>query len=681
MTDRTIIRVVVPIAILIWIVLTIVNLVRHFSELNQLSSGIPEEASHLLLNFFLIALLVFYRFKVGKAQRLNLVDMLWKVFATGLIATMVSILITLIFTILANNQVATNPLFINFFYHINAGMISAFLISTFVVYKRLVLYQKSKALLNTWYVFEYGLFGSIFFNLLGIQLFDSVFTTVFVILLVLGLFLSVNLKWVAYLSFKQKWKSILLILLVGLYLYHFFYQLVSIPQEALAMNLLDNVFIVSLFAFIFIYSLFSLLVVLFNLPTSSVFEQKLTEALNIQKLSQSIQEKRKESEIYQMFFDSSISAAFADAAFMEIFAEDGANKLTIKENLSATKIDEIKKSQSESKSQPLKKTSILPRQNGLIIKTLKDSRYKSMMVVPLIVKEKEIARIYLLKEVIDGFNDEMQDIVRTFANQASITIENTRLMVETVANERYKEEIKIAKEVQKALLPIALEQSPYFEMAAFSHASDEVGGDYYDNYWKSEEQLALIIGDVSGKGTSAAFHMSQMKGIFQSLSDLDLDPKEFLIHANNALSRCLDRRSFITVSYFLVNTKLRRIQFSRAGHCPTLIYKKAENKAFYFKNKGLGLGVLRSRNFEKYIQVNEFGFEAGDVMLLYTDGITEAQNSEGEELGYDRLKNLLEENAHFDAETIKEKLEAALYSFCGHVLPDDDYTALVIRFK
>ncbi|MFZ6665100.1 GAF domain-containing SpoIIE family protein phosphatase [Peijinzhouia sedimentorum] len=681
LSQKAILRITGPLAFLSWLILLAVNLIIYFGEINQVPSGIPGFIPPALLSIFFLSLLIFFRHQIDKAKRMNLVDMLWKVFVTGLMAAIITILVILVFVLLGDNRLSQNPLFINFLYHLDLGVITVFLVITFTIYKRLVLYQKSKVLINTWYIFEYGLMISIMLNFFKIELFDSFYITTFIFFLVLSLYLSVNLKWVAYLSFKEKWKSILLLLLVCLYLYFFLTVLSGFPSEILVVNLVDNVFATTLFSFIFIYSLFSFLVILFNLPTTSVFEQKLKEAVNIQMLSRTIQEKRNESEIYQMFFFSSVSAVFADAAFLESVDEKGTNRIILKENLTDEQIEEIKDSLASSKVRPLKSAQVPVEQSGIIAKALKYSGFRSLMMLPLVVKEKEIAQLYLLKEVSDGFNDEMQNIITTFANQASISIENSRLMTETVANERYQKELKIAKEVQKALLPTVLEKDPAFEISAFSQAADEVGGDYYDIFKKSDVNYALIIADVSGKGTSAAFHMSQLKGIFQSLSEIALGPKEFLIHANSALSRCLDRRSFITASYFLIDTSDSSIKFARAGHCPTLYFKKSDNKAYYFKNKGLGLGVLRNNQFQNYIQVHQMNYESGDIMVLYTDGITESKNDSGEELGYEALKKWLEENAHFDAETIKNRIAETFLNFCGEAPPDDDYTVVVIKFE
>jgi predicted nucleic acid-binding protein len=159
----------------------------------------------------------------------------------------------------------------------------------------------------------------------------------------MGIILSVNLKWVAYLNFKQKWKSILLILIVIVYLLYFFNHLFTYSSNyRLTIDLLNNVFILTLFAFIFLYAIFSLLVILFNLPTSSVFEQKLEEVLNFQRLSQSIQTGQKEEKVYDILLDSSVSAVAADAAWLEIFNEKHDSTDFYTRNITESTIEEIK---------------------------------------------------------------------------------------------------------------------------------------------------------------------------------------------------------------------------------------------------------------------------------------------------------------------------------------------------
>src|SRR5690606_16452647 len=126
-----------------------------------------------------------------------------------------------------------------------------------------------------------------------------------------------------------------------------------------------------------------------------------------------------------------------------------------------------------------------------------------------------------------------------------------------------------------------------------------------------------------------------------------------LVNANNALSSCLEKTSFITISYFLLDGVAKTLEFARAGHCPTLYFEKESGEARFFQNKGLGLGILRNSSYHKYVEVNKLNFKQGDILMLYTDGITEAKNASNEEYGYDRLLNLLIDNKDKDSKEIQ----------------------------
>lgn len=681
-SSKIIIRLSVTLATLCWITLVVFDLVMLFSSINKMEAGIGEQIPDLMLALFFVFLFIYFRFKINKAETVNFIDLLWRVFVTGLLATIVSLSITFFFAVLGSNKLATNALLVNFFYHINLGLIAAFLISTYVVWKRLILYQKSRRLLTVWQIFEYSLLASILFSFLNYRLLDTAFIVVLTLLGLLGLVLSFNLKWVAYLNFKQKWKSILLILLVILYLWYFLINLFNFSNKyILVTDLLNNVFILSLFAFIFSYSVISLLVILFNLPTSSVFEQKLEEVLNFQRLSQSIQTGQNEDQVYDILMDSSVSAVFASAAWLEIDHKDAEIKpKMIIFNLEERDLNRVKQNIEKSKLKPTTQDNIGQTNTTMFSGAIKDADFRSVLIFPLCVKGEETGRLVLLKDVSDGFDKEMHNIIATFVNQACVSIENFQLLNDALTNERYKEELKIAQRVQQALLPESLDHNDDFEIAAFSEAADEVGGDYYDTFRINDHKVAVVIGDVSGKGTSAAFNMSQMKGIFHSLAQLDLSSKDFMIHANNALSRCLEKTSFITLSFFLIDSSKKEVEFTRAGHCPTLYYNAQEATSDYFKNKGLGLGILRNENFHKYIQVNRFNYSKDDVIFLYTDGISEARNLQGEEFGLDRLQHILKENALKSPREIQQSVIKSLYTHCGNSSLHDDYTALVIKF-
>jgi len=666
-----------------WLTLTIADLIILFGHLNNQVSGIDPVVPRIMLICMLVFIFITFKFLLRETASINILDLLWRVFVTGLITTIASLLIRLFLYILAGSQLVQNPLLINLFYHINIGLIAIFLISTFVVWKKLILYQKSKTLIKSWRIFLYSLFFSLFFSFLGYDIFELPFNIVLGILLIEGIVLSANLKWVAYLNFKQKWKSILLVILVILYLWYFIVNLFEFPLPVnVDINLINNVSVLALFIFIFIYAVFSLLVILFNLPTSSVFEQKLEEVLNFQRLSQSSQNSHNEEQVYDILLDSSVSAVMANAAWIEIIADKHEEKRLLKYKIDEQEILEINNKIDARKIKKLMESDPNKNLSGSRFNaTIQDSYYKSVLAYPIYVQNKQIGSLVLLKDVADGFNREMMEIIRTFVSQASISIENFRLMSQAIANERYKEELKIAKRVQRALLPDELHKHSDFHLAAFSKAADEVGGDYYDTFKISEDSFAIIIGDVSGKGTSAAFHMSQMKGIFHSLVQLNLSAKDFLIHANSALSRCLEKSSFITVSYFIIDTKENTVEFARAGHCPTLYYSATEKEVVYVKSRGLGLGILRNDSFKQYIEISSLKYKPGDIIILYTDGIIEAKNKNKEFFGYSRLQNFVSFNAHKSPEVLQEDLLKELYTFCDKEPPDDDFTTFIIKFN
>jgi serine phosphatase RsbU (regulator of sigma subunit) len=153
-----------------------------------------------------------------------------------------------------------------------------------------------------------------------------------------------------------------------------------------------------------------------------------------------------------------------------------------------------------------------------------------------------------------------------------------------------------------------------------------------------------------------------------------------MIRANRALVYCLERGSFISASFFLINTEERKVRYARAGHCPVLYYKASQNKVEYFKDKGVALGMVRNNSYGNFIESYEFAYESGDIMVLYTDGITEAKNNKNDEYGYDRLSQALTELKDLQPKQIQEQLIKNLYEFSGTENINDDYTTMIVKF-
>lgn len=680
-TPKFYLRASLTLGILLWLTKTLPDIQISADAPSAGMKGISENVSFTLEAFSFIAFIFYYRLRFNKIERNDFVNLIWRALAIGLVSFAVSFIIGLFNDSIVDAKLSELAYLGQLLFNIEELIINLFLISTFTVWKKLILYQKSRRLLIWWKVFEASVFVSIFSYLTGLVLQESLFFQVFYgIMTLMALLLSTNLKWVAYLNFKQKWKGILFIFLITFLLFLCFSNLYMAPTDNQIFANISNLFTITLFTFLTFYGIFSLLVIFFNLPTSSVFEKKMEEAINFQRLSQPIQPGENEHQIFDVLLKSAMNTVYADAGWIEILRAPDECELRAR-NINRANIGKIRGQIAQGKPKSIFKSpqgKANDSEQSLVI--LHKSAYKSVLIVPIEIKGEISGYLYLLHELSDGFNKEMINVINTFVSQASISLENFRLMGEALENERYKEELNIAKQVQRALLPRQLEHDERFEIHGFTQAAQEVGGDYYDTFRLGEHRFAVVIGDVSGKGTSAAFHMSQMKGIFQSLAQLGLPAKDFLIKANAALSNCLEKSSFITLSYFIINTEKRSLEFARAGHCPTLYYSKKENQSKFFENKGLGLGILRNEHYADYVHVKRIPFEKGDIAVLYTDGISEAANEEKEEFGDDRLRKLLDQNSHYAPAIIQKEIISNLYEFCGHKDLNDDYTLVVIKF-
>lgn len=669
-------------SIVSWVVLLLVDMVRLFGILNDIDSGIATELTLILEVLFFLSVYSFYSYSIHKNAQKDFINLIWRAASTGIFAVGIFLLIGVVYKALGQSKLSQEPFLLNFFYHIKFAFVSIFLISSALLWKYLILYQKNKKVVKQWQVYEYAMLVSMFFIFFNKNNLDFSFLFGLVILLGIGLVLSGNLKWIPYLTIREKWRSLLFLAIIILSLVYLFTQTIEFSNpNYYPVNLTDNLFLISLFGFVLIYAIISFLVTLFNLPTSSVFEQKLTEAISFQRLSQSIQPGENEEQVLDILIDSCMSTSFADAAWLEMNSAES-DQLLQERFINKTTRSELSKLILKQKNLPIWDLETSTENLKPISLKIPHPKYPSVLIVPLILNKSIIGRMILCKEVKEGFNKEMVNIIRTFVRQASIAVENHRLLNQAILNERYQEELKIAQRVQKALLPVKLDHNEAFDICAYSHAADEVGGDYYDTFKLDAHRFVFIIGDVSGKGTSAAFHMAQMKGIFQSLIQLDLNPSEFMIKANAALSKCLEKNHFITASIFVIDTISHTIQHARAGHIPTLFFDSQSRKSNYLEIKGLGLGILRNKKYENHVEQKEYKYKSGDILVLFTDGIVEAKDDKSAQFGFERIKILVQENFLDKPKDLQTKLIDSLHRFVGGSgIIDDDYSLMVVKFN
>lgn len=669
-----------------WVGLLLLNLAIILSLRSELiSPRISNWVPQLVLNLYLLVVYVYGQLKIKAVERYDFMDLLWKMLLMGVLVCSVSLFSEAVLYLFSGQAFARTSFVANAVYLLSLVLMTTFLLTLLVAFKRLILYEKTKVLLVAWRVFEYSLVGSMVLGIFNIRL-DSTLSGIFLLaLLAMGVLLSVNLKWVGYLDLRQKWKSMLILLgLILCLLYFSFFTYVYRNDLALYLNLGDNILILALLAFCLFYSLLSCLVIFFNLPTSSVYEKKLQEIKGFQRLHRTFQNEDEEERLFIPLLENAQSAVDADMGWIEL-SEKGEEEPEVwiiggdlKQEVLNRVIMGIKRTELQQVFMPEFSN---PQGREYFVGSVAHPDYRSMLVVPLNIQEKHAGLLVLLKDVEGGFNTDALELVKTYADQACLSIENLQLLKEALRDERYKEEIAIARKVQRRLLPEQLAHHQDFELAVYSQSADEVGGDYYDSYQLNEEEYVLVIADVAGHGASAAFTMSQLKGVFHSLVPLGFSSKAFVVQANRALNKCLDKKTFITLTYVLINARKKQIEFLRAGHCPTLFYSMKEKGFLEFREKGMGLGILRNEDYENHLQENFVHYQAGDLMVLYTDGVLECKNQQNEEFGLERLKKVICLNATEDVISLQDFLIREIRKFAGKQEIEDDLTTMIIKFS
>ncbi len=281
-------------------------------------------------------------------------------------------------------------------------------------------------------------------------------------------------------------------------------------------------------------------------------------------------------------------------------------------------------------------------------------------------------------------DDQLGELAQSF-NSMTASVED--LLIQAAEKKRLEEELRIAHEIQMSLLPQGPLRMPGISVAALCEPAREVGGDYYDFLPLGDHRLGILIADVSGKGASAALYMAELKGLMLSLSLIHSSPRELLINANRIIAPHLDARSFITVTYAVLDLTARTMTYARAGHTP-LIYLPAADvsstgsgRARILEPSGmvLGLKLDQGEMFERLLEEATVPLERGDLFVFFTDGITEAMTRSDEFFGEHRLAQIAEEHAQLPLEELRERVFREVSAFVGDAPQHDDMTMILLR--
>ncbi len=300
-----------------------------------------------------------------------------------------------------------------------------------------------------------------------------------------------------------------------------------------------------------------------------------------------------------------------------------------------------------------------------------------MQVVVPIVLQGDVRGVILLGEKLsrEPFTQADLEFLSSLANLAVISLENARLFAEAIEKQRLEDELLIAREIQKGLLPSVLPRIPGFDLAATNISSKQVGGDYYDAIQEQRRGFVLAIGDVSGKGTPASLLMANLQATIRALVPLELSLGELTGRVNDLMCHNTGGNKFITFFWCELDPVGRRLTYVNAGHnYPFLLH--ADGSLDRLDRGGMILGVMKTALPYEQATV---GLQPGDLLVLFTDGVSEAMSRESEEYGEARLEALLRTRAHQPAQEIMEAIHEDIRQFASGTQQSDDLTMMILK--
>lgn len=241
-----------------------------------------------------------------------------------------------------------------------------------------------------------------------------------------------------------------------------------------------------------------------------------------------------------------------------------------------------------------------------------------------------------------------------------------------------KDEISIAREVQDSMLPKSAPSYEGYDVDCYCQTANDVGGDFIDFVCRNEK-LLISVGDISGKGMGAALHMVHVRAIIRYVADLIPEPVDILKTLNKDILKNFKKGLFLTVVLAEINKE--KIKLCRGGHPPILYFQKSENKCIELRPKGSALGMMNETLFDSTADTLEITPQSGDVIFIYTDGIFEAMNSNKDEYGLAKVKEVLSVNAYKDVSDIKRIMVNSVDNFRGMNEVNDDITFAIIKRK
>jgi sigma-B regulation protein RsbU (phosphoserine phosphatase) len=302
------------------------------------------------------------------------------------------------------------------------------------------------------------------------------------------------------------------------------------------------------------------------------------------------------------------------------------------------------------------------------------SATRSEMVAPIIANTEVIGVFDIESDELNAYSDDDLEVLMLLASQVAIIIEKVMLHEQLIEKKRLEGQLEVARQVQLELLPAKDPQLEGFDISAYNYPTEEVSGDYYDWVRIFDDQIGLVIADVSGKGVPAALLMAFLRASLRAATHIGYSPHISMAKVNYLLWESIERNQFITAFYGILDVTNKTLTYTNAGHNPPVLVDGDGNYRFIEKGS-LPLGMFRDTRYHEYYLTTE----SGDLLVLYTDGVTEAHNSAGEEFGRHRLAEAVKAHRHLGARDLIAAVQRMVIDWTEGVGTTDDVTFFVIK--
>lgn len=298
-----------------------------------------------------------------------------------------------------------------------------------------------------------------------------------------------------------------------------------------------------------------------------------------------------------------------------------------------------------------------------------------IVISPLVVKEKQLGVIYVIEDK-NKLIDLDEETISALVIQVSIAINNAQIYSELIVKERMSNELDVASRIQKKILPADVDEIFGLEIAQYFEPAKEIGGDYYDYTILDDNVFSITIADVSGKGVPAAFLMALGRSVLKTLTLTgDFAPNENLNELNKIIYSDITEDMFITMMHSKYNKENKTLYYSNAGHNPLVVYRASTDSIELHTVKGVAIGFLEEYKYRQgEIQLNK-----GDIVIFYTDGITEAENSNKEMFGLERLKEVIYNNKNKSPKELRKVILESINRFRKDYEQTDDLTFVILK--